>query len=162
MTSPTTLRPARADDLPALLALEQATPEAPHWAESLYARIVNEETPPARRCLLIAESQGAIVGFSVGLLPLDAAEPGELETVVVAAPARRAGIGRALGDAVVEWLRLRNASAVVLEVRARSTGAIALYAAMGFAVEGRRGHYYANPQEDALLMRLDLRPPNNR
>jgi ribosomal-protein-alanine N-acetyltransferase len=46
--------------------------------------------------------------------------------------------------------------ALELEVRAGSGGAIALYAGLGFVVAGRRAGYYREPEEDALLMRLDL------
>jgi hypothetical protein len=37
-----------------------------------------------------------------------------------------------------------------------SWGAIALYAGLGFIAAGRRGWYYKDPAEDAVLMRLEL------
>jgi len=33
---------------------------------------------------------------------------------------------------------------------------VAAYAALGFAVTGRREGYYSGPTEDALLMRVEL------
>jgi ribosomal-protein-alanine N-acetyltransferase len=43
-----------------------------------------------------------------------------------------------------------------LEVRASSAGAIALYTGLGFVEAGRRPGYYAEPKDDAVLMRLEL------
>jgi ribosomal protein S18 acetylase RimI-like enzyme len=80
----------------------------------------------------------------------------ELESVVVSASARRAGIGRALCRAVFDWFRSQGATEVVLEVRAASAAAIALYAGLGFIPAARRPRYYRDPDDDALLMRLQL------
>jgi ribosomal protein S18 acetylase RimI-like enzyme len=80
----------------------------------------------------------------------------ELESVVVSASARRAGIGRALSRAVFDWSRSQGATEVVLEVRAANSAAIALYACLGFTLAARRPRYYRDPNDDALLMRLQL------
>ncbi len=69
---------------------------------------------------------------------------------------RRSGIGRALCAAVLDWCRLQAATEIVLEVRAASAGAIALYSSLGFAEIGSRPRYYHDPEDDALLMRLPL------
>ena len=158
-----------AADLEALVALERAVSEAPHWDEAEYATIVSsqEDTLGAqgggvRRCLLVAEAEGRLVGFAVG--KVIGAGPdclAELESVVVDAGARRGGVGRALGGTVVDWCRGQGATAMELEVRAGSAGAIALYAGLGFVVVGLRGAYYSGPVEDALLMRLDLGRASN-
>ena len=171
------LRPALAADLDAIVALERATPTAPHWSPSAYAAaLASAQTAPPqisspqpaapRRCLIVAHAAGSLAGFAVGLAPPRvpaagglqslSAQVAELETVVVAATARRSGIGRALCTAVLAWCRAQRATAVVLEVRAASTGAIALYAALGFIPAGRRPHYYRDPEDDALILRLDL------
>jgi ribosomal-protein-alanine N-acetyltransferase len=75
---------------------------------------------------------------------------------MVASSARRAGTGRALCCAVLDWCRSNRATEVVLEVRAGSAGAIALYAGLGFTQAGRRPRYYRDPDEDALILRLPL------
>ena len=74
----------------------------------------------------------------------------------MAPSAQRAGIGRALCCAVLDWCRSNRATEVVLEVRAGSAGAIALYAGLGFTQAGSRPRYYRDPDEDALIMRLRL------
>jgi ribosomal-protein-alanine N-acetyltransferase len=57
---------------------------------------------------------------------------------------------------VLDWCRSNRATEVVLEVRAGSAGAAALYAGLGFTQAGRRPRYYRDPDEDALIMRLPL------
>jgi ribosomal protein S18 acetylase RimI-like enzyme len=132
------------------------------------ARIDNDELLHAnatQRCLLVAEKNEKLSGFAVGLLHPVTRDPAfpeaseriaELESVVVATNARRAGIGRSLCRAVLEWSRAQGATEVVLEVRATSAPAIALYLSLGFALAGRRPHYYRNPDDDALLLCLQL------
>jgi len=141
-----------------------------------------------QRCLYVAEKNGLIAGFAVGLLhpgapfiprslrngwettsqssgrnhiheSTDASARqciAELESVVVSAGARRTGIGRALCRAVLDWSRFRGASEVILEVRANSTAAVALYTSFGFTLTARRSRYYQDPEDDALLLRLAL------
>jgi ribosomal-protein-alanine N-acetyltransferase len=97
--------------------------------------------------------------------PTDASTPqriAELESVVVSANARRAGIGRALCLAVLDWCRAQCATEVVLEVRAASAAAVALYAGLGFTLAARRPRYYRDPDDDALLLRLPLQPNGGR
>jgi ribosomal-protein-alanine N-acetyltransferase len=147
------VRRGQAADLHAIVELERRCATAPHWAASVYAGIV-EEMANGRRRLFVAEKDGEVVGFAVGAMQPD--RVGELETVVVAATARRAGIGRASCGAVVDWCRVEGAEEVELEVRVGSVGAIALYQGLGFVRAGRRARYYSDPEEDAVLMRMVL------
>jgi ribosomal-protein-alanine N-acetyltransferase len=119
----------------------------------VYVGIVEEETANARRCLFVAERDEGVAGFAVGMMAPDGV--GELESVVVAAAARRMGIGRALCGAVIDWCWEWGVMEVGLEVRAGSVGAIALYEGLGFVRVGRRARYYKEPEEDAVIMRLE-------
>jgi ribosomal-protein-alanine N-acetyltransferase len=173
MTQPIQLRPAVATDLNAVLALERATQNAPHWPLSSYAAILETrgQTSEAgersymapQRCLLAAHSGTLLTGFAVGLITPapsrpDAPSTAELESVVVASAARRAGLGRILCNAVLAWCRTRGATEIILEVRASSTGAVALYASLGFTRTALRHGYYRDPGDDAVLMRLPYPP----
>ncbi len=140
-------------DLAGVVALERATVEAPHWAEAEYAAAVNGGEDSVRRCLFVAEAEGSLIGFAVGKVVGDVAE---LESVAVDLGARREGVGRALCRAVIAWCERQGATAVELEVRAASEGAISLYRGLGFVLVGRRPGYYQGPVDDAVLMRLDL------
>ncbi|HUD22796.1 MAG TPA: GNAT family N-acetyltransferase [Acidobacteriaceae bacterium] len=157
------LRPAVTSDLDAILALERATDLAPHWPPAAYADILAEPVSAlpdnftTQRCLFIAEKNGSLVGFAVSLLhPAASNRVAELESVVVSASARRAGIGRALCRAVLDWSRSHGATEVILEVRVNSAAAVALYTTLGFTQVVRRLRYYHGPNDDALLMRLVL------
>ena len=158
------LRPAVASDLGAILALERTTDKAPHWTPAAYAAIVEDHD--SHRCLVLAEHDRALAGFAVALARLAPDDTvgciAELESVVVAADARRVGIGRALCEAVCDWCRSQGAAEIVLEVRAASAGAIALYSGLGFEQTGRRPRYYRHPEDDAVVMRLRLGPPPGR
>lgn len=154
------VRVGAAADLAGVVALERSVAEAPHWAAAEYAAIVNVDRDtdgPVRRCLFIAEAQGRLVGFAVGkVIGLGVGGMAELESVVVDLTARRRGVGRALCGVLAAWSREWGVTALELEVRAGSGGAIALYAGLGFIAVGRRGGYYRDPVEDAVLMRLEL------
>lgn len=154
------VRIAEFEDLARVVALERAVAEAPHWGEAEYEAMVGPKLRnEVRRCLLVAENlAGDLVGFAVGKV-IGSGYVAELESVAVDPAARRCGVGRALCRAVAEWCGLEGAEALELEVRAASEGAIALYAGLGFVIEGRRSAYYQDPIEDALLMRMELVEP---
>jgi ribosomal-protein-alanine N-acetyltransferase len=167
------LRCAVASDLDAILALDGSTEEVPHWSRRIYEDILaSMGGASAVRCVFVAQVADAadeeLAGFAVGCAHPSSSQRdlvacngddhciAELESVAVAASARRCGIGRALCEAVVEWSRSRGAKQIQLEVRARSVAPVALYSSLGFEVAGRRPQYYCEPQDDALLMSLDL------
>jgi ribosomal-protein-alanine acetyltransferase len=159
--SPVQLLHATAAHLDAILALERATQYAPHWPPAAYSAIIAPDGSAPRRCLIVAEVGETLVGFAVGLMhpapdPDCGVRIAELESVGVTASARRAGIGRALCGAVFEWCRAQGATEIVLEVRASNQAANSLYAKLGFTQTGRRPHYYRDPEDDALAMRLEL------
>jgi ribosomal-protein-alanine N-acetyltransferase len=145
------VRRGQAADLDAIVDLERGCATTPHWAASVYAGIVERDVA-SRRCLFVAEKDGGVVGFAVGAMQADGV--GELESVVVADAARRAGIGRVLCGAVIDWCGAQGAMEIALEVRAGSVGAIAFYQGLGFVRVGRRARYYNDPEDDALMMRL--------
>jgi ribosomal-protein-alanine N-acetyltransferase len=163
------VRVAGAADLARVVEMERSNAEAPHWAEIEYAAIasVNKNVDGidgidgmdgmVRRCLLVAEARERVLGFAVGkVVGSGEGSFAELESVVVEVAARRRGVGRTLCGAVIAWCRQQGAAALELEVRAGSGGAFALYAGLGFLVVGRRGGYYQEPPEDAVMMRLEL------
>ncbi len=153
------LRQAAPTDLEGILALERETANAPHWPPATYAAIFDapSESKP-QRCLFVAERHTTIVGFASAVLR-PAESSAELETVAVATSARRSGIGRALCLAVLDWCRERGSTSILLEVRATSATAIALYSSLGFSLEGRRPNYYREPTDDALILGLQLSRP---
>ncbi|MGA7159254.1 MAG: ribosomal protein S18-alanine N-acetyltransferase [Acidobacteriaceae bacterium] len=148
------IRHALTSDTPAILHIEQACPEAPHWSEASWREVLaNKENQQPARAAFVAEDPTGVLGFAVATCTKDLSE---LETVAVSPPARRQGIGQALIQAAAEWSRKRGAMSMELEVRASSHGAQSLYRSLGFVEQGIRRGYYRDPSEDAVLMAANL------
>jgi ribosomal-protein-alanine N-acetyltransferase len=71
---------------------------------------------------------------------------------------RRMGIGSMLLRDVLQELRQSNTEIerITLEVRESNIPAIKLYEKFGFKITGRRISYYQKPQEDAIIMGLEI------
>ena len=130
------MRVGLAADLDGVVGLERVTEHAPHWASEEYSAIVGG-VGEVRRRLIVAEVGDELVGFAVGkVVRIGEETVAELESVAVKVDARRAGIGRRLCRAVIDWCRVEGASTLELEVRAGSGGAIGLYEGLGFVRVG--------------------------
>jgi ribosomal-protein-alanine N-acetyltransferase len=146
------IRRMTAADLGRVLEIAAGLPESPHWPESAYLDALNPESTP-RRITLVAAGSEEVEGFIVAsLLPPQT----ELESIAVAAGNQRRGLGRLLFDALLSELSKRGVLEITLEVRASNHAALAFYRGAGFVQTGARRAYYADPVEDAVLMRLRL------
>ena len=152
------VRRAVMEDLAAVVALDRATAMLPHWAQSQYKAVFTRPDRGVRRCLFVAEMAGELVGFSAGMVVVAGNDViAELESVAVSVASRRMGVAKALCGAVIGWARESGAREMELEVRSASEGADRLYEGLGFVVVGRRMRYYKNPEDDAVLMRAELK-----
>ena len=163
------IRAATKADLQAVLRLERASFDQPHWREADFEAAMRQDSAVSRALLLDVEdgAAGSVVrGFGVvsaitALYPVEA----EIQNLAVAKEYRRLGVGRAVLRAMLAWCEAKQAEVIRLEVRLSNTGAVRLYEELGFQVTGRRAGYYVNPLEDALLMELrpapagDMAPP---
>lgn len=143
-------------DLDRVAEIGSSLREAPQWPASAYATVIEPRHIP-RRIALVAELGGAarawVVGFAVvGLVTPEA----ELETIAVAAETQRRGVGGLLMRALVKELRSEQVTGLILEARASNWAALDFYRKHGFKETGRRPRYYADPEEDAVLLRLKL------
>lgn len=126
-----TIRPAGPDDLPAIAAIQAASPEASQWKAEDYL---------AYTCLLADDAAFIVTRQLV---------PGEHEilNLAVAPQARRRGLARALLAYVLaapgDWF---------LEVRESNSAAIGLYESTGFRRFGTRPGYYGASSESAIVM----------
>lgn len=155
------IRPLIEADLPLIRAWMQDAPKAPVWSDADLAGLLT--MPPAdqrrvRKAWTAEHGQSAKAGFAVATALCIPGTPAEceLEFVLVPPETRRLGIGRMLIDTVVAWARDLGANEIRLEVRESNAPALRLYEACGFVVAGRRPGYYADPQEDAVLMRRQI------
>lgn len=79
-----------------------------------------------------------------------------LMNLAVRPDCRRRGIASHLVRHAVEEGMSQGAARALLEVRASNHLAQKLYGTFGFRQYGRRRSYYTNPDEDAMLMELQL------
>jgi tRNA threonylcarbamoyladenosine biosynthesis protein TsaB len=155
-----TIRAMAAGDLSEVVAIAQACPEAPRWRPEDYTPYMQQgaagDRTSGRLCagwVAVAGATGEILGFGAASLVLDGEENRcELESMAVRVDARRQGTGAALLRAVMAWAAEQGARRLGLEVRAGNATAIRLYERLGLRPEGRRRGYYADPEEDALLL----------
>ncbi|MCL2660880.1 MAG: GNAT family N-acetyltransferase [Acidobacteriaceae bacterium] len=174
MSASIEIRPGTPEDIEAVLLLERSVSEAPHWSRFEYESIFqpNEGQGGIQRRLWIAETRVphswslrrlsprmSGIGFAVAKV-IPSAELAELESIVVSPAMRRQGVGTRLCQASIEWCRARGAVSVELEVRSSSHAAIRLYWSLGFFTQGVRRAYYRDPEEDAALMRLNVKQRN--
>jgi ribosomal-protein-alanine N-acetyltransferase len=153
-TAGTAIRPMRAADLDQVMEIAGSLSEAPRWPRTAYLKALDPESTPRRIALVAEESEtAAAVGFLVASLLTPQAE---LESIAVSAREQRRGIGRNLVSAAVEELGALGVREVLLEVRASNLQALGFYRSLGWSETGRRKRYYAEPEEDAVLLRLSL------
>ena len=146
---PTVIRVGTEDDLPEMVRLWREMMDvqagldprvslnpAPE-AEEAWAQHVRDDVWGSDKwCVLVAESNGKLVGQIIGLLrdrhrPFPRQTYGYVTDIVVAADVRRQGIGRALFAALMEWVRERGADHVQLQVLASNSASQAFWRAMG-------------------------------
>ncbi len=145
------IRPATLADVPSIMNLERQSDTAAHWTERQYQQAFQGEV--GERLVLMAEADSAPLGF---LVARHLAPEWELENIVVAANARRNGLGKSLLAALLAAAKETNSASVFLEVRESNIAAQTLYERAGFEQSGGRKAYYTNPPEDAILYRLTL------
>jgi [ribosomal protein S18]-alanine N-acetyltransferase len=144
------LRPAVAEELDAVVAIERLSFTDPPWSRASFTALVDSP----RAFFTVACATTAVVGYVVAWLVGDEAEVANL---AVAPEWRGRGVGAALLDAALAAARRDGAHVAHLEVRDSNVAARALYGSRGFTPVGRRRRYYQAPVEDAVLLRCDLR-----
>ena len=133
------VRGATADDLAAIAAIQEASPEASQWDPASYLDY---------DCS-VAVSGGRVVGFLV--TREIAAGEREILNLAVDPAERRRGVARKLLEFALQHAQTRW----FLEVRASNSSALKLYETAGFRTAGRRESYYSNPLETGIVMRFD-------
>ena len=165
------IRPAQPGDAAALVELAEAVGSEPEgwlisdsrWRsvgeERRYLRAVRRHPDAA---VFVAETEdGMLVGrLSLARDPHPASSHVADLGLMVAATARRRGIGWALLEQAVEWAGLSGVRKLELHVFPHNEPAIRLYERFGFVREGlRRGHYRrGRGYVDAILMAYEVGP----
>jgi ribosomal-protein-alanine N-acetyltransferase len=144
------VEPMRLGDVDAVMAIEKVSFRSPMTAQLLLEEMGREwaYVDVVRDRLgrnVVAFTNYWVVADEVHLLNL-ATHPEE----------RRAGHASRLLAHIIEVGRTRSCRFVTLEVRRSNAAAARLYRRFGFRAVGVRPNYYAEDQEDAIVMLLDL------
>jgi [ribosomal protein S18]-alanine N-acetyltransferase len=154
-----------------MMDLARESPSAPHWPQRHYEDLfaaTDTRNQPQRFAWVVEASviEGRYERKSIGnnavrvlgsLVAHKVDSEWELENIVVAAAERRKGLGSQLLKVFIAHVRAAHGISIFLEARESNHNAVALYKKLGFENAGVRKKYYANPSEDAVLYRLNLR-----
>ncbi len=146
------LRRASVDDLDDIMTIERETFPDDAWSE----QAMRSELTSGHTYYLVATEAGdtTLAGYG-GLSAPRGSGQGDIQTLAVAASARRRGLGRLLLLSLLGEARQRGADEVFLEVRADNPAAQALYESVGFERISVRRRYYRGGI-DAVIMRLQV------
>jgi ribosomal-protein-alanine acetyltransferase len=148
------IRRLDAVDFAAIFGIAEALAEAPHWPLERYEDAVRADAGVPRIALVARDVRsGDAAGFTIASLVVPEAE---IETIAVSSERQRQGIGSRLLDALVHELGAAGVQQLHLEVRSSNLPAIQFYESRNFKKTGVRLRYYADPEEDAILMMLRL------
>jgi [ribosomal protein S18]-alanine N-acetyltransferase len=128
-----------------VIAIEQQVYPRP-WSASIF---LSEIALRSTRAYFVARIGRDVVGYAGLMMTM---EDGHVTTIAVHPRWHRARIGTRLLLALAREARDRGARNLTLEVRLSNKGAQELYRRFGFAPVGVRKGYYADLDEDALVM----------
>lgn len=145
-----TIRPVKAADLATVHRLEVGSYPDP-WPRSIF-HLMRGRAPDM---FLIAEGDGAVIGYAIGEVESRGAERvGHVMNIAVAPEWRRRGLAGRLLDELEHRFAEKGASASYLEVRASNTPAKTLYQKRGYVEAGNLPNYYRD--EDGIAMEKTL------
>lgn len=119
------------------------------WSKEAFFECIKNQS----RHYFCAVRNGEVLGYCGYWSVLDEAE---IYNVAVKEEARGRGIGQRLLERLIEYGKLDGRKKFLLEVRYGNKTAINLYKKLGFKEDGIRPKFYDEPQEDALLMSLEI------
>lgn len=148
------ISPMRRRHLRGVLGIEQLVYPKP-WSPALFVAEMGQ--PDTRRYLVALDEHGRngilrsrnVVGYAGVMVAVGEAH---ITTVASHPHHHRRKIASRLLLHLLREARAMGAEAATLEVRVNNRGAQRLYAAFGFAPVGVRPNYYAETNEDALIM----------
>ncbi|MBR0229073.1 MAG: ribosomal protein S18-alanine N-acetyltransferase [Clostridia bacterium] len=148
----TVIRRMTIDDVDAVHSIEAATFARP-WSRQDF---VKEMTTNACARYLVAEQNGAVIGYAGAWIVLDEAH---VTNVAVKKDFRGRGVGRLLTAGLMQYASNLGVVYATLEVRKSNEAAKRLYQSLGFEYVGVRKRYYEDNGEDALLYCCQHMPP---
>lgn len=128
-----------------------------HWSAQSY---LEEIKNPSSIMLRLVDEANLTQGFVVGrIIPggeIETTLEAEIYNIAVTQSDQRRGLGQILFEHFRDACIRKNAANIWLEVRESNYKAIAFYERNGFEPVQTRNHFYENPREHAILMKLQL------
>jgi len=132
------------EDIPAIMGIERSSFSTP-WSEISFLSEVYKKNAFSN----VALFEENVIGYiCVNYLLHES----HILNLAVHERFRRRGVATVLMDNTLKELKRKGCVFMYLEARASNTGARKFYERFGFRVESIRKKYYANPDEDALMM----------
>jgi ribosomal-protein-alanine N-acetyltransferase len=147
-----TVRHAHADDLEAIVEIEQVS-FSDAWSEASFRSLLGRSEVTFVVATSASDTAEEIQGYVVATF---AADQGEIANLAVRPELRRSGHASRLLDFVHREAVRRSVTSMWLEVRESNHPARALYGAHGYTEMGRRARYYEDPLEDALVLSRNI------
>jgi [ribosomal protein S18]-alanine N-acetyltransferase len=144
---PAIIRPASSADIAVVAGIERASFSDP-WSEDSFRELL--QMRDAIFLVATLRAPETVAGYVIARV---VAGEADVLNFAVSPADRRHGLGGELLDAGLAAVIKRGVREVFLEVRESNVAALALYGSRGFTAVSRRGKYYRNPVEDALLLR---------
>jgi [ribosomal protein S18]-alanine N-acetyltransferase len=136
------------EDIPAILSIEERSFVSP-WTRGMFAQTL--ESPVAYNFVILDNRK--IAGY---IIFYQAGSEMHIMNIAVDPGRRRQGIARDMMESIFEHARANFIEECFLEVRESNFPAQGLYERLGFKRIGRRKGYYAETNEDAIVMVLSL------
>ena len=144
-------RPMTALDLVSATAIEKEVYAKAAWSAGQFKEEFAKVPNTAH--YIAAEFEGQLIAYAGIFYVADVAD---IHTITVASDHRRKGIGRELLKRLIDWARVKNAQAIMLEMRLGNDRARPLYESFGFVEISKRENYYG-PGLTAVVMRKELK-----
>ena len=136
------------DDLKQIAEIEKTSINPP-WSYNAICEFSECETSR----ILVAYNSEVILGYITYSVVLDEVQ---IANVAVHSSFRRLGIAKNLLKTLYANSKANGMGIITLEVRESNEAAKRLYSRCGYIEAGRRKNYYKSPNEDAILMNLNL------
>lgn len=115
------------------------------WSKQSFLEEVNNDFAE----YVVAIKDNAVAGYA-GVWII--AGEGQITNIAVHPDLRGMGIASRMLEAIIDICKSVKVTGITLEVRKSNTSAINLYKKYGFKEEGLRKNFYADNNEDAIIM----------
>ncbi len=141
------IRRLKKEDVPLIIEIENLSFTSP-WSGRLFLNELEHDFS----CFLVLEYLGRLIGYAGFWL---IAEEAHLTSIAIHPSFKRRGGGYLLIKSLLKLAYDAGARSATLEVRESNQPAIELYTKLNFQRVAIRKQYYADTQEDAIIMWLN-------